>query len=119
MRAIRSKQNIAHMAVSKAIKSGEMTRLEVCQVCGRNPSTDKRWWHGLYDYDPLSSGTRYKMTIAHHWRGYDYPLDVWWVCYSCNRKLRVHDGSVSLQQAKEVINGSAFEWFGLWERAQR
>jgi hypothetical protein len=39
-------------------------------------------------------------TWGHHWRGYEYPLDVWWVCSSCNRLLDCHDGSVSLEEAR-------------------
>lgn len=33
---------------------------------------------------------------GHHWKGYDFPLDVWWVCRKCNSRLaRKHDGSLS------------------------
>jgi len=47
---------------------------------------------------------------AHHWRGYEYPLDVWWVCRSCNRKLsHRHDGSLTIEEAREVIHLSRKE----------
>jgi hypothetical protein len=99
------------MAVSKAIRSGELKKSDTCQVCDRDPSAPDE----LKIFLGIEIGQRGKKLIGHHWRGYDYPLDVWWVCYSCNRKLRVHDGSVSLQQAREIIE-RPFEWFSRWER---
>lgn len=39
--------------------------------------------------------------VGHHWRGYDFPLEVWWVCRRCNVRLRGrHDGSLTLDQAR-------------------
>lgn len=43
---------------------------------------------------------------AHHWRGYSEPLDVWWVCPSCHKRLRdrhlAHDGTVSLTEVQAM-----------------
>jgi uncharacterized protein YlaI len=45
--------------------------------------------------------------IGHHWRGYDHPADVWWVCDSCHKRLRdaglSHDGDATLDDAKRLI----------------
>jgi hypothetical protein len=89
-----NKKNAAHQRIRDAIKRGDIIRPEACDVCGDVPSerNDPEWMH---------DGDRHKMTIAHHWNGYDDPLNVWWVCYPCNRKLLAHDGSVSLDQARE------------------
>lgn len=75
------KPSQAHQAVSAFVKRGALTPLDTCQTCG-------------------TAGR----TVAHHWRGYAYPLDVWWVCLRCNRKLwRTHDGAFSLQMARNYV----------------
>lgn len=74
----------ANLIVNNAVKDGKLIPLEICEVCGHAP-------HGKRD-----------ALEAHHWRGYQYPLDVWWVCRRCNQKLTgIHDGSMTLDQAKE------------------
>ena len=40
---------------------------------------------------------------AHHWRGYQYPLDVWWVCRRCNTLIQSHDGTMSIEQERKRI----------------
>lgn len=44
--------------------------------------------------------------VPHHFRGYDFPLDVWWVCRSCNRRLvNKHDDSLTIEEARKYIFG--------------
>jgi hypothetical protein len=71
----------AHNEVYKAVKSGHLTRLDTCELCGVKART-----------------------VAHHYNGYNNPLDVWYICYSCNSSLcGYHDGSLTREQAREVI----------------
>lgn len=82
----------ARRAVFESAKKPSST---ICEICGTDVSKIKtEVWH---------KGTRHNKLIAHHWRGYGHPLDVWWVCYSCNRRLSGHDGKMTKQQAIEFI----------------
>ncbi len=74
------KQSLAVRRVNQAIKNGTLTRAARCEVCNEDC-----------------------VTVAHHWRGYDYPFSVWWVCRVCNANLDVHDGSLSLDEAREYL----------------
>ena len=76
----RKVQGSAHDSIEYAVKRGQVIKPDACQICG--------WTKNL---------------VAHHYRGYDHPLDVWWVCRSCNKSLRAHDGSLTLEQAKDLI----------------
>jgi len=69
----------------QALSHGIISAPRLCEVCGVDPSTaPTEKWH---------KSNRHKRLVAHHWRGYDFPLDVWWVCYSCNTILtKRHDG---------------------------
>lgn len=80
-------KKVAVKKVEVAVKNGELVRPTKCEVCGRE--TFKT--NGI---QPI---------VAHHWNGYDDPLNVWWICRSCNRFLLVHDGSLSIEQAKQII----------------
>lgn len=87
--ARKKKQGWASQIFRKAMKKGEVSRLDTCELCGRNPRKEKR-----YDL------------VAHHWNGYDNPLDIWWICSRCNNILmgpEFHNGSVSKEEAKVVI----------------
>lgn len=88
----REKYN-AHVLVSKAIRRGEMVPPSVCSVCG----IDVVQYHLKYDGSNIPHAN--PKIVAHHWRGYAYPLDIWWVCTSCNYHLP-HDGE-SLDTVKE------------------
>lgn len=71
--------------VTKAIKEARLIKPDTCELCG----SDK----GLI--------------VGHHWNGYDNPLDVWFICFNCNSKLRgpnFHDGSVSKDEALAYIH---------------
>ena len=88
----------AHRLATVAIRNGKLIRPSNCELCGRSdklPKEEERFW----------IRRSMKHTIgAHHWRGYDYPLDVWWVCEQCNRKLgSSHDGSLTHEQARALV----------------
>lgn len=71
----------AYLEVNKAIKAGLLVRLDTCELCNAKGRT-----------------------VTHHYNGYDKPLDVWHICYSCNISLAGrHDGSLTLEQAREFI----------------
>jgi hypothetical protein len=78
----------AHGLVLQAVRSGGLVRPDKCELCGANET----------HHNGRPS------IVAHHWRGHEYPLDVWWVCTRCNRKLHgVHDASMSKDVAKKYI----------------
>jgi hypothetical protein len=76
-------QQRAQDALRKEVKAGRIVKPDNCQTCG-------------------SAG----VVVGHHWRGYEFPFDVWWVCVSCNARLPDHDGSVSLSEAKSKMNST-------------
>ena len=82
----------AWMAIAALKASPYFDLPHECQICGR-------------------VGNMYVEVIAHHWRGYEYPLDVWWVCPSCHKKLRDngvdHSGKTTLEEAKRIIGAIA------------
>lgn len=78
------------------MKKGELVKPDVCELCGYDSTrrNDTTYTHSFQN----------PRIVAHHWRGYEYPLDVWWICASCNRKLTGrHDGTLSKEQAREII----------------
>lgn len=75
--------------VKQAIKSGLLTRPDTCELCNKTPIKIKN--------TPIH---------AHHWNGYDHPLDVWFSCKSCNGLMigeQFHNGKVSKEEAREFI----------------
>lgn len=75
--------------VGLAIKNGLLNRPETCELCGETPTIKKRI-----------------RIQAHHWNGYDHPLDVWFICASCNAYLigkRFHIGKVNMDEARAYI----------------
>jgi hypothetical protein len=88
------RQNPAHGKVNAAIVKGTLIRPKNCELCGEldhiyRPTIHKWARHNI---------------IAHHWRGYEYPLDVWWICKSCNRRLHgCHDGTMTRDEARRFI----------------
>lgn len=78
-------------AVNYAIQKRQLVRPEICELCGINPD----------ELHPLHA-TR---IVAHHWRGYSFPLDIWFVCKSCNAILKYrHDGLLTKTQAVEYVS---------------
>ncbi len=78
----------AHVAVQRMRNHGEYRQR--CMICG-------------IDYRKVLQ------MVGHHWRGYAYPEDVWWICASCHGRLRWygidHDGSHTLAEARWLMEG--------------
>lgn len=72
--------------VRSAVENGTLTRPEQCEICNKKP---------------IEQNTR--AIVAHHHNGYDDPLNVWFVCRSCNGLLDRHDGSLDKEQAKVYV----------------
>lgn len=80
------KQAEAWQALASAISSGKLVPSEQCELCGAKQT---------HDHDAIR---------GHHWHGYDYPLEVWWVCRTCNARLiNRHDGSLTVEEAKLIV----------------
>lgn len=80
--------------VNKATMNGSLVRPSTCELCGKSPIKNRR--------TPIH---------AHHWNGYNNPLDVWWLCKSCNGLLigeQFHCGKVSKEDAREFIEAKRF-----------
>ncbi len=75
------KQSIAMRRLRQAVSNGTIKKESVCQTCGRKAKL-----------------------VAHHWKGYEHPFDVWWICRKCNANLTIHDGSLDLEHAKALLN---------------
>lgn len=90
-------QQFAHKEVNKAIRNGTITRPDTCEICGAMP--------GVSSLRTLSGRPASRtLVVGHHWRGYLYPLDIWWLCASCNLMLGSrHDGSLTKEQAALFI----------------
>lgn len=77
--------------VGEAIRCGELERPDKCELCDRKPGNKV---NGI------------SKIVAHHWKGYDHPLSVWFICHTCNMRLRgeeYHNGSVSKDEAKKIV----------------
>lgn len=61
----KQKNGKARQLVRAALTNGRLTKPSICQLCEK--PTDKYNLHG------------------HHYKGYDYPLDVRWLCRSCHK----------------------------------
>lgn len=90
-------QKSAIKLVEYAIKRGELVRPEQCEICTSKP----------IDYQSHA-------IVAHHWKGYDFPLSIWWVCRSCNGILDVHDGSLNMEQAKKYVRRRQMQKLGYY-----
>jgi hypothetical protein len=75
----------AYAAVNRAVKAGKLKKPTACQTCNRN--------------------CKHVRLSGHHHRGYDFPLDVWWICQRCNSLLRkCHSGYLSIDTARNMVN---------------
>lgn len=82
----RGNYKTAHQKLNRSIKSRKLIRKDYCEICGHNKETDP-----------------HLRIVGHHWKGYDFPLDVWWVCSQCNGLFHdLHDGSLTIEKAKEI-----------------
>lgn len=76
----KGRQALAMRRVKQAKDNGTLVPATQCEVC-----------------DTIGP------TVAHHWKGYSYPFQVWWVCRYCNANLHNHDGSWSIEYARRFI----------------
>lgn len=77
---------------SQVVKRARLHRPDTCQLCNLNVVT-----YNLYRDLQRTKPAR---IVAHHYNGYDHPLDVWFICHHCNMIVREHDGSLTLDQAR-------------------
>jgi hypothetical protein len=78
----RSIRRRVEQILRRKVFKGDLIRPDICELCG----------------------TSLDRIVGHHWRGYDYPFDVWWVCDSCNRLLKDHhDSSMTKEQARNFV----------------
>lgn len=76
----------AYAALRRAVASGKAQRPSSCELCGR--------------------GCKHVRITGHHFKGYDHPLDVWWICQRCNRALvHKHDNSLTFAEAQKIAVG--------------
>lgn len=78
--------NSAHAAVNFALKKGALIRPDVCELCGRHTRSD----------------AQVPTIVAHHYKGYGYPLDIWWICRVCNKGLG-QNIDITREQAVEFL----------------
>jgi hypothetical protein len=90
--------------VARAIKRGVLTRPSVCCLCGKSTERFIPADHFVAATLGILEVPETRLIVAHHWRGYEHPLDVWWVCQSCNVKLGDrHDGSITVEEARILL----------------
>lgn len=88
----------ARSKLQTAVRRGELVKPNVCELCEYDVTQPPE----TLIFGAVTS----PRIVGHHWRGYDHPLEVWWICASCNRKLvGKHDGSVTKAQARELVGG--------------
>lgn len=91
--------NKAHAMVKQAIADKTLAIPKRCELCG--DVKEDAWTKTLFSH---LLPNRRPFIVPHHWKGYDFPLDVWFVCYSCNALLRgYHSGSVSKEQIRKIF----------------
>ena len=76
----------AHAVLYLAVKRGDIIKPNYCDICGNR--------------------CKHQQIEAHHWNGYDTPLNVWWVCHQCNTRLKgdeFHNGNYSIDQIRKAI----------------
>lgn len=88
----------AMRVIYKYLKEGKIIRPDTCELCGAKPGVIK------YEYEGLIV-IRSKI-FAHHWNGHENALDVWWLCWTCNRRLPgpyYHSGQVAKAEARAIV----------------
>jgi hypothetical protein len=107
-----NKANRAHAKVREALKNGLLTKPDICELCGRDA---RIILHTVF-------GPCEARIVAHHWRGYDYPFEIWWICRSCNVKLvgeSFHNGTIDKERALAIVNSWEWRTIGSAYRAAR
>jgi hypothetical protein len=85
--------------LEKALQTGLLVRPENCELCGATPGPKPYKEAGVI---------KFRASIqAHHWRGYDHPTDVWWICQLCNLRLmgrENHAGNMTKEDAIKIVS---------------
>lgn len=86
-------------SIGNALKKGVINRPDTCELCGSKPTPRTIKWR---DGRIVSRSE----IVAHHYNGHENELDVWWICRSCNGKLKgkkYHSGKATRQEARARI----------------
>lgn len=83
----KGKQAVASRRLNQALVKGTIKKEFVCLVCGNEGKT-----------------------VAHHYKGYDFPFNVWWVCYKCNANIP-HDQEYTLEEVRGFLKEKYIERF--------
>jgi hypothetical protein len=102
------KQSECQKDTRDLIRNGALIPQKKCEICGKYEGTKQ------YSFE-----TPVKI-FPHHYRGYDFPFDVWWVCRSCNRNLiNKHDNSLTIETARAYIFGDGYKIEKLYTEAYK
>ena len=75
---------VARNNLTHEVRQGRMVRASSCELCGSGRG----------------------VMVGHHWKGYGYALNVWWICVTCNQLIDVHDGSLTKEDARRLVSRS-------------
>jgi hypothetical protein len=79
------KQSVATRRLNQAVSNGTIKKGHKCVICGKT-----------------------KGIVGHHYKGYDYPFDVWWICRRCNSILSNKSPESNLHNAKLIVFSKIF-----------
>lgn len=82
----------ARFKVREAVRQNKIQHQHVCELCGVDVNLLRRI---------TRDDVRRPRITAHHYKGYTNPLDIWWICASCNRKLKHSDGIMTQEEARQ------------------
>jgi len=89
--SIWQRQSQGQAKTRKHINDGELVPKTYCEICGREEGLNRKNGH---------KGIR---IVPHHYKGYEYTMDVWWICRACNLLLsNKHDHSIKTLDAARV-----------------
>lgn len=74
------KKRAAYSAIRRALANGTLSRPSTCEKCGQEPPRCEDGRAGIQ---------------GHHHLGYDYPLDVKWLCPACHKGEEAFSAYVS------------------------
>lgn len=84
------KQRRAQWKATDAVKSGKIKKKKRCELCKRTGRME-----------------------GHHYKGYDFPLDLQWLCYYCHRKEHCSgDNHGSAKMNSEEVKKMRSEYTG-------
>ena len=66
-----AEKEVAHRTVAAAVRNGGLTKPTACDRCGETPTLTRNGRSQIH---------------GHHYKGYEYPLVVIWLCPVCHKK---------------------------------